>query len=44
MTRLVIFLFFFVGLSLGGVVLLSSWHILAPTVAIIKVIPVAYLS
>ena len=44
MTRLAIFLFLFVGLSLSGVVLLSSWHIPAPTVAINKVIPDAELS
>jgi hypothetical protein len=44
MSRLAIFLFFFVGLSLAGVVLLSSWHIPAPTVAINKVIPNAKLS
>jgi Na+/H+ antiporter NhaC len=44
MTRLAIFLFLFVGLSLGGVFLLSSWHIPAPTVAINKVIPDAELS
>ena len=44
MTRLAIFLFLFVGLSLGGVVLLSSWHIPSPTVAINKVIPDAELS
>ncbi len=44
MTRLAIFLFLFVGLLLGGVVLLSSWHIPAPTVAINKVIPNGELS
>lgn len=44
MTRLAIFLFLFVGLSFAGVVLLSSWHIPSPTVAINKVIPDAELS
>ena len=44
MIRLAIFLFLIVGLSLAGVVLLSSWHIPAPTVAINKVISNAELS
>jgi hypothetical protein len=42
MTRLAIFLF--VGLAIASVVVLSSWHIPAPTVAINKVIPNAELS
>ena len=44
MTRFVLVLIFIVGLSVAGVVLLSSWHIPAPTVAISKVIPDAELS
>ena len=44
MTRLALFLFLLVGLTVVGVVLLSSWHIPAPTVAINKVIPDAELS
>ena len=44
MTRIALFLFLLVGLSAAGVVLLSSWHIPAPTVAINKVIPDAELS
>ena len=44
MTRLAFFLFLIVGLTVVGVVLLSSWHIPAPTVAINKVIPDAELS
>ena len=44
MTRVALFLFLLVGLSMVGVVLLSSWHIPAPTVAIDKVIPDAELS
>ena len=44
MTRLALFLFVFVGLSVASVFLLSSWHIPAPTVAINKVIPDAALS
>ena len=44
MIRLALILFLFVGLSVAGVVVLSSWHIPAPTVAINKVIPDAELS
>ena len=44
MTRLALFLFLLVGVSVAGVVLLSSFHIPAPTVAIVKVIPDAELS
>ena len=44
MTRLALFLFLLVGLTVVGVVLLSSWHIPAPTIAINKVIPDAELS
>ena len=44
MTRFALFLLLLVGLSMAGVVLLSSWHIPAPTVAINKVIPDAELS
>ena len=44
MTRVAFFLFLLVGLSLAGVVLLSNWHIPAPTVAINKVISDAELS
>ena len=44
MTRVALFLFLLVGLSVAGVVVLSSWHIPAPTVAINKVIPDAELS
>ena len=44
MTRVALFLFLFVGLSVAGVVVLSSWHIPAPTVAINKVISDAELS
>ena len=44
MTRVALFLFLLVGLSVVGVIVLSSWHIPAPTVAINKVIPDAELS
>ena len=44
MTRFVLVLVLLVGLSVAGVVLLSSWHIPAPTVAINKVIPDVELS
>ena len=44
MTRVALFFLILVGLSVAGVVLLSSWHIPAPTVAIDKVIPDAELS
>mgnify|MGYP001159481049 FL=1 len=44
MTRIALFLFLLVAVSVAGVVLLSSWHIPAPTVAIVKVIPDAELS
>ena len=44
MTRFVLVLVLLVGLSVAGVVLLSSWHIPAPTVAINKVISDAELS
>ena len=44
MTRVALFLFLLVGLSVAGVVLLSSWHIPAPTVAINRVISDAELS
>ncbi len=44
MTRIAVFLLFFCGLAFAGVILLSSWHIPAPTVAINKVIPNAELS
>ena len=44
MTRIALFLFLLVGLSVASVVVLSSWHIPAPTVAINKVIPDAELS
>ena len=44
MTRVALFLFLLVGLSVAGVVVLASWHIPAPTIAINKVIPDAELS
>ena len=44
MTRVAIFLIIFLGFSLVTFVILSSWHIPAPTVAINKVIPNAELS
>ena len=44
MTRFALVLVLLVGLSLAAVILLSSWHIPAPTVAINKVIPDAKLS
>ncbi|MGB1757660.1 MAG: hypothetical protein ACPHI1_00335 [Candidatus Puniceispirillaceae bacterium] len=44
MTRVALFLLLLVGLSVAGIVVLSSWHIPAPTVAINKVIPDAELS
>ena len=44
MTRFALFLLLLVGLFMAGVVLLSSWHIPAPTVSIVKVIPDAELS
>ena len=44
MTRFALVLVLLVGLSVAGVILLSSWHIPAPTVAIYKVIPDAELS
>ena len=44
MIRVALFFFLLVGLSVAGVVVLSSWHIPAPTVAINKVIPDAELS
>ena len=44
MIRFALLLFLLIGLSVAGVVLLSSWHIPAPTVAINKVIPDAELS
>ena len=44
MTRFALFLVLIVGLSVTGVILLSSWHIPAPTIEINKVIPDAELS
>ena len=44
MTRFALVLVLLVGLSVAGVILLSSWHIPAPTVVINKVIPDAELS
>ena len=44
MARVALFLFLLVGLSVAGVVVLSSWHIPAPIVSINKVIPDVELS
>ncbi len=44
MTRFALVLVLLFGLSVTGIILLSSWHIPAPTVAINKVIPDVELS
>ena len=44
MTRFALVLVLLVGLFVAGVILLSSWHIPAPTIEINKVIPDAELS
>ena len=44
MTRFALVLALLFGLSVAGVVFLSSWHIPAPTVVINKVIPDGELS